>query len=208
MTRVLQWAWKVAPALAAGCAIVFKPAELTPLSTLKLCELIKEAGYPAGAFNCVNSYGGVGGAAMASHPGIDKIAFTVCRVELHDRTRRADEVLQGSTPVGKLIATAAAQSNLKKVGLELGGKSPNVGEYASVHLPSQSSRGFAVMESADLDQAAAWCCLGIFENMVSRERARKCPPALTHDRTGSIMHWSISDSRPGKRLRQLRRSVR
>lgn len=90
-------AWKVAPALAAGCAIIFKPAEQTPLSTLLFCELIREAGYPPGAFNCVNSYGLVGGRALSQHPGIDKIAFT------------------GSTAVGKQIAVEAAQSNLKKV---------------------------------------------------------------------------------------------
>lgn len=92
-------AWKVAPALAAGCAVVFKPAEQTPLATLLFCDLIREAGYPAGAFNCVNSYGPIGGRALARHPGIDKVAFT------------------GSTPVGKQIAVEAAQSNLKKVRL-------------------------------------------------------------------------------------------
>lgn len=127
---IMMMAWKVAPALAAGCAIVFKPAEQTPLSTLLFCDLIKEAGYPAGAFNCLNSYGLVGGRAISRHPGIDKVAFT------------------GSTAVGKQIAVEAAQSNLKKVGLELGGKSPNI-----------------VLESADIEQAAAWCCLGVFENM-------------------------------------------
>ncbi|KAG0142851.1 hypothetical protein CROQUDRAFT_49677 [Cronartium quercuum f. sp. fusiforme G11] len=127
---IMMMTWKVAPALATGCAIVFKPAEQTPLATLLFCELIRQAGYPPGAFNCVNSYGSVGGRALSRHPGIDKIAFT------------------GSTLIGKQVAIEAAQSNLKKVSLELGGKSPNI-----------------VFESADIEQAAAWCCLGIFENM-------------------------------------------
>jgi len=127
---IMMMAWKVAPALAAGCAIVFKPAELTPLATLLFCEMVRDAGYPAGAFNCVNSYGPVGGHALACHMDVDKIAFT------------------GSTNVGKQIAVQAASSNLKKVGLELGGKSPNI-----------------VLKSANIEQAAAWCCLGIFENM-------------------------------------------
>lgn len=127
---IMMMAWKVAPALAAGCAIVFKPAELTPLATLLFCEMVREAGYPPGAFNCVNSYGPVGGHALASHMDVDKIAFT------------------GSTKIGRQIAVEAATSNLKKVGLELGGKSPNI-----------------VLKSADIEQAASWCCLGIFENM-------------------------------------------
>ncbi|KAI9622607.1 hypothetical protein KEM48_007224 [Puccinia striiformis f. sp. tritici PST-130] len=127
---IMMMAWKVAPALAAGCAIVFKPAELTPLATLLFCEMVRDAGYPAGAFNCVNSYGPVGGQALASHMDVDKIAFT------------------GSTNIGKQIAVQAASSNLKHVGLELGGKSPNI-----------------VLQSANIEQTAAWCCLGIFENM-------------------------------------------
>ncbi|MBW0483422.1 hypothetical protein O181_023137 [Austropuccinia psidii MF-1] len=127
---IMMMAWKVAPALAAGCSIVFKPSELTPLATLLFCEMVREAGYPAGAFNCLNSYGPIGGHALAKHMEVDKIAFT------------------GSTAVGKKIAVEAANSNLKKVGLELGGKSPNI-----------------VLKSANLEQAAAWCCLGIFENM-------------------------------------------
>jgi phenylacetaldehyde dehydrogenase len=96
---------KLAPALAAGCTVVLKPAELTPLSALYLGELIAEAGFPAGAVNIVNGYGAVVGAAMAEHPGIDKISFT------------------GSTLVGKSIVKAAT-GNLKRVSLELGGKAP------------------------------------------------------------------------------------
>src|SRR5204863_1791750 len=95
------------PALAAGCTIVMKPAEQTPLSCLRLGELIQEAGFPDGVVNIVPGYGETAGAALAAHPDVDKVAFT------------------GSTEVGKLILQAAA-GNLKKVSLELGGKSPNV----------------------------------------------------------------------------------
>ncbi|PPQ64704.1 hypothetical protein CVT24_008331 [Panaeolus cyanescens] len=122
-------AWKVAPALATGCTIVMKPSELTPLTALKLSELVKEAGFPPGVLNTVPSLGPVGGAALASHLDVDKVAFT------------------GSTITGRKIMEAAAKSNLKKVSLELGGKSP--------HL---------VFESADLEQAAAWAALGICYN--------------------------------------------
>lgn len=103
---LLMAAWKLGPALAAGCTIVLKPAEQTPLSALRLGELIQEAGFPDGVVNIVPGYGEAG-AALASHPDVDKVAFT------------------GSTEVGKLIVQAAA-GNLKKVSLELGGKSPNI----------------------------------------------------------------------------------
>lgn len=99
--------WKVAPALAAGCTIVLKPAEQTPLTALRLAELVEEAGFPAGVFNVVTGYGETAGAALAAHPDVDKIAFT------------------GSTEVGKKILDAA-KGNLKKVSLELGGKSPMI----------------------------------------------------------------------------------
>ncbi len=104
---LLMAAWKLGPALATGCTVVLKPAEQTPLSALLLAELIAEAGFPEGVVNVVPGYGETAGAALASHPDVDKIAFT------------------GSTEVGKLILQVAA-GNLKKVSLELGGKSPNV----------------------------------------------------------------------------------
>ena len=104
---LLMAAWKLGPALATGCCVVIKPAEQTPLSCLRLGELVQEAGIPAGVVNIVPGYGETAGAALASHPDVDKVAFT------------------GSTEVGKLILQAAA-GNLKKVSLELGGKSPNV----------------------------------------------------------------------------------
>lgn len=93
----MMWAWKVAPALAAGCTIVMKPSELTPLTALALCNLIVEAGYPAGVVNVVPGLGTTAGAAIASHPRIDKVAFT------------------GSVATGRRIMEAAAKSNLKKV---------------------------------------------------------------------------------------------
>ncbi|HVG22498.1 MAG TPA: aldehyde dehydrogenase family protein, partial [Blastocatellia bacterium] len=104
---LLMAAWKLAPALAAGNTIVLKPAEQTPVNAMELGKLIQEAGFPDGVVNIVPGYGETAGAALASHPGIDKIAFT------------------GSTEIGKVIAHAAAD-NLTKVSLELGGKAPNI----------------------------------------------------------------------------------
>jgi phenylacetaldehyde dehydrogenase len=104
---LLMASWKLAPALAAGCTVVLKPAEQTPLTALLLGELFIEAGFPAGVVNIVPGFGETAGAALAAHPDVDKIAFT------------------GSTEVGRLIAIAAT-GNLKKVSLELGGKSPNI----------------------------------------------------------------------------------
>ena len=96
---------KAAPALAAGCSCVLKPAEETPLTALKMEEIFREAGVPDGVFNVITGYGETAGAALAAHPDVDKISFT------------------GSTEVGKLIVHAAA-GNLKRLTLELGGKSP------------------------------------------------------------------------------------
>jgi phenylacetaldehyde dehydrogenase len=104
---LLMAAWKLGPALATGCTVILKPAEQTPLSALRLGELIQEAGFPEGVVNIVPGYGETAGAALAAHPDVDKVAFT------------------GSTEVGKLIVQGAA-GNLKKVSLELGGKSPNI----------------------------------------------------------------------------------
>ncbi|GAA5851538.1 hypothetical protein JCM8547_001126 [Rhodosporidiobolus lusitaniae] len=124
-----MWAWKTGPALAAGCTIVMKPSELTPLTCLALCDLAKEAGYPEGVLNVVPGFGNTAGAAISAHMDIDKVAFT------------------GSVPTGRRIMEAAAKSNLKKVTLELGGKSPVL-----------------IFPSADLDEAANWASLGIFFN--------------------------------------------
>ena len=99
--------WKIAPALACGCTVVLKPAELTPLSALRLGELALEAGFPAGVLNILPGFGPVAGQALIEHPGVDKISFT------------------GSPQVGRHIMATAAQQ-CKRVTLELGGKSPNV----------------------------------------------------------------------------------
>ena len=125
---LLMAAWKLGPALAAGCCVVLKPAEQTPLSALRLGELIQEAGIPDGVVNIVPGYGETAGAALAAHPDVDKVAFT------------------GSTEVGKLIVHAAA-GNLKKVSLELGGKSPNV-----------------VFADGDVDAAISGASMAIFFN--------------------------------------------
>ena len=105
---ILMQSWKLAPALATGNTIVMKPAEQTPLSALRIGELIIEAGFPAGVVNLLPGFGPTAGAAIANHMDVDKIAFT------------------GSTETGRLILEAAAKSNLKKVTLELGGKNPNI----------------------------------------------------------------------------------
>jgi phenylacetaldehyde dehydrogenase len=104
---LLMAAWKLGPALATGNCVVLKPAEQTPLSALRLAELIAEAGVPDGVVNVVTGFGETAGAALAAHDDVDKVAFT------------------GSTEVGRLIIQAAA-GNLKKLTLELGGKSPNI----------------------------------------------------------------------------------
>ncbi len=105
---LLMQAWKLAPALATGNTVVMKPAEQTPLSALRMGELIVEAGFPEGVVNMLPGFGPTAGAAIANHMDVDKVAFT------------------GSTEVGHLIMGAAAKSNLKRVTLELGGKSPNI----------------------------------------------------------------------------------
>jgi len=105
---MLMMAWKLAPALATGNTVVLKPAEQTPLSALRIGQLIVEAGFPEGVVNIVPGFGPTAGAAIARHMDVDKVAFT------------------GSTEVGRLVMEAAARSNLKPVTLELGGKSPNI----------------------------------------------------------------------------------
>jgi phenylacetaldehyde dehydrogenase len=133
---LLMAAWKLGPALAAGCCVVLKPAEQTPLSAIRLGELALEAGFPEGVLNIVTGFGETAGAALAAHPDVDKVAFT------------------GSTEVGKLILQAAA-GNLKKVTLELGGKSPNV-VFADADVKS-AVKGAA---SAIFFNHGQCCCAG------------------------------------------------
>jgi phenylacetaldehyde dehydrogenase len=125
---LLLASWKAAPALAAGCTIVLKPAEQTPLTALRLGEIALEAGLPKGVLNIVTGMGPTAGAALAEHPDVDKITFT------------------GSTEVGRGIVRAAA-GNMKKVTVELGGKSPVI-----------------LMDDADVDNAIAGAASAIFFN--------------------------------------------
>jgi aldehyde dehydrogenase (NAD+) len=127
---VLMQAWKLAPALAMGCTVVMKLSEKTPLAGLLICDLIKEAGFPAGVVNVVNGYGPTTGNAIARHPAISKISFT------------------GSSLTGPKIVCASGETNLKRVSLELGGKSPMI-----------------ICKDADLDQAVKACHLGLWINM-------------------------------------------
>jgi len=120
--------WKIAPALACGCTVVLKPAELTPLTALKLGELALEAGIPAGVLNVVPGFGAVAGQALVDHPDVDKVTFT------------------GSPGVGRQILQGSA-GNLKRVTLELGGKSANV-----------------IFPDADIETAAKAAASGIFFN--------------------------------------------
>lgn len=126
---LLMQAWKWGPALAAGCTMVLKPAEQTPLTALRVAALAQEAGFPDGVINVVPGFGPTAGAAISGHKDIDKVAFT------------------GEHTTGQIIMEAAAKSNLKRVSLELGGKSPNV-----------------VFADADLDAAVEGAYFGLFFN--------------------------------------------
>ena len=128
---LLMAAWKVAPALAAGNSVVLKPAEQSPLSALLLAELFVEAGGPPGALNVVNGLGEAAGSALALHNDVAKIAFT------------------GSTEVGKLMLVYAGRSNMKRVALECGGKSPQI----------------FLADLPDLDRAVSYAINGIYGNM-------------------------------------------
>lgn len=120
---------KVGQALAAGCCLVIKPAEQTPLTALYMAKLIMEIGMPAGVINIIPGYGPTAGAALMHHMEVDRISFT------------------GSTEVGRMIMKASGESNLKKVTLELGGKSPII-----------------VLPDADLDYTVEMCHFGVFFN--------------------------------------------
>ena len=126
---ILMQAWKLGPALACGNTVVMKQAEQTPLTALRIAELAAEAGYPAGVLNVLPGFGPTAGAALARHEGVDKVAFT------------------GSTEVGYDIQRMAGETNLKRISLELGGKSANI-----------------IFPDVDMDAAIAWSQLGLFLN--------------------------------------------
>jgi aldehyde dehydrogenase (NAD+) len=196
---LLMQAWKLAPALACGNTVVMKPAEQTPLSALRVGELIIEAGFPEGVVNILPGYGPTAGGALSSHMDVDKVAFT------------------GSTEVGKIIMKAAAESNLKRVTLELGGKSPNI-----------------VLADANMDEAVEGshfalffnqgqcCCAGsrvfveekIYDEFVQRsaERARRRTvgnpldarteqgPQVDNDQFTKVLSFIESGKREGANL--------
>ncbi len=142
-------AWKIAPAIACGCTIVLKPAEQTPLTALRLGEILLEAGVPEGVVNIVPGFGPTAGAALAHHMDVDKISFT------------------GSTEVGKEIMVASGKSNLKRVSLELGGKSPQI-----------------VLADADFEAAVQGCADGIYLNQgeICHAGSRLFVERSVHDR--------------------------
>jgi len=154
---MLMMAWKLAPALATGNTVLLKPAEQTPLSALRIGELILEAGFPEGVVNVLPGFGPTAGAAIARHMDVDKVAFT------------------GSTEVGHLVMEAAAKSNLKPVTLELGGKSPNI-IFADVDL-DEAVEGAHTGLFANQGQS---CCAGsrvfvekaIYDRFVEKSIAR------------------------------------
>src|SRR5438445_8418761 len=157
-------AWKLAPALACGNSVVLKPSEETPLSALLLAELLQQAEVPDGVVNVVPGRGEVAGARLASHPDVDKIAFT------------------GSTEVGKLIARASSESNLKRVSLELGGKSPNI-----------------VFADADLTRAVSGAFFGIFFNQgqVCSAGSRLFVQEKVYDHTLDELLKTVNETRIG-----------
>jgi len=161
---LLMAAWKLAPALACGNSVVLKPSEETPLSALLLAELLQQAEVPDGVVNVVPGRGEVAGARLASHPDVDKIAFT------------------GSTEVGKLIARASSESNLKRVSLELGGKSPNI-----------------VFADADLTRAVSGAFFGIFFNQgqVCSAGSRLFVQEKVYDHTLDELLKTVNETRIG-----------
>jgi betaine-aldehyde dehydrogenase len=164
---LLLAAWKIAPALAAGCTAVVKPAEQTSLSTLLLAEIMVDAGLPTGVLNVITGFGAEAGQALVDHPLVDKISFT------------------GSAAVGRSIM-ASASKTLKRVTLELGGKSPNI-----------------VFADAPFEQAVAGTCTGIFGNQgeICSAGSRVLVERSLHDRLVAAMVENAAALRlgPGRR---------
>ncbi|MCW3479417.1 aldehyde dehydrogenase [Neisseriaceae bacterium JH1-16] len=161
-------AWKLGPALAAGNSVILKPAEQSPLSALRLAELVTEAGLPDGVLNVLPGYGEEVGKALGLHPGIDCISFT------------------GSTEVGKHFLRYSAESNMKMVWLECGGKSPNL----------------VFADCADLDAAARRAAFGIFFNQgqVCSASSRLLLERSIHDRFVDKLLTEVAALQPGNPL--------
>ncbi len=196
---LLMQAWKLGPALATGNTVVMKPAEQTPLSALRVGELIMEAGFPDGVVNLLPGYGPTAGAALTRHMDVDKVAFT------------------GLTEVGRLIMEEAAKSNLKRVTLELGGKSPNI-VFADADIDSAiEGSHFALF----FNQGQC-CCAGsrtfveekIYDEFVERSAARakkrsvgdpfapstEQGPQVDDVQFGKVMSYIEAGKRDGARL--------
>jgi acyl-CoA reductase-like NAD-dependent aldehyde dehydrogenase len=163
---ILMASQKVAPALAAGCTVILKPAEQTPLTALELARLMDEAGGPPGVFNLLTGFGETAGAPLVAHPGVDKVSFT------------------GSVEVGKVI-TRAASDTLKRVTLELGGKSPNL-----------------IFADADFESAVDGTCAGIFANAgeICSAGSRVLVDRAVYDRAVSSMISNASRIKVGSGL--------
>ncbi|HZU24221.1 MAG TPA: aldehyde dehydrogenase family protein [Bryobacteraceae bacterium] len=196
---LLMQAWKLAPALACGNTVVMKPAEQTPLTALRVGELIVEAGFPEGVVNLLPGYGPTAGAAIARHMDVDKVAFT------------------GSTEVGHLIMEAAAQTNLKRVTLELGGKSPNI-----VFADADMEKAVEGSHFALFFNQGQCCCAGsrlfverrVYDEFVERstERAKKRTvgdpfdtrteqgPQVDQDQFNKVMSYIDAGKRQGAKL--------
>ncbi|MPY22459.1 aldehyde dehydrogenase family protein [Shewanella psychropiezotolerans] len=163
-------AWKIAPALATGCSIILKPAENTSLTALLLAEIGIKAGLPAGVLNVVTGFGNVAGAALSSHPGINKIAFT------------------GSTPVGKMIGKAAME-NVTRVSLELGGKSPViVFNDADIEKAAQGAASAIFFNHGQVCVAGSrlYVQSGIYEAFIQRVSEIANDMTLTHGMDSQI----------------------
>jgi aldehyde dehydrogenase (NAD+) len=196
---LLMQAWKLAPALATGNTVVMKPAEQTPLTALRVGELILEAGFPPGVVNLLPGYGPTAGAAIARHMDVDKVAFT------------------GSTEVGHLIMEASAKSNLKRVTLELGGKSPNI-----VFADADMDAAIEGSHFALFFNQGQCCCAGsrlfveekAYDEFVERSAARarrrtvgdpfdaatEQGPQVDQDQYNKVMHYIDSGKKEGARL--------
>jgi phenylacetaldehyde dehydrogenase len=187
---LLMAAWKLAPALACGCTIVLKLAEQTPLSGLRLAQLIDEAGFPPGVVNMLTGYGEGAGAPLAAHDLVDKVAFT------------------GSTEVGKLIVKAAA-GNLKKVTLELGGKSPSL-----IFPDAPIDQAISGASSAIFFNHGQCCCAGsrLYVTRKSSTRSSKASAKsrrISSSRPASIpparwVRWSATSSTASRGLHRIR----
>jgi acyl-CoA reductase-like NAD-dependent aldehyde dehydrogenase len=150
---LLMASWKLAPALACGCTVILKPSELTPLTALRLAEIVSECGVPEGVVSVLPGFGDGAGEAMTRHPGIDKIAFT------------------GSVATARRILHASADTNLKRISLELGGKNPNV-LFADADLDAAIPSAFRAIYANKGEVCSAGSRLivekAIYEEVVAR----------------------------------------